>query len=145
MGNDLESFGMAIFIGFLLIYLFLGAFFIAPLAFFLIEKSKQKRGIFWPAKLSPHVVIQNDVFNQSRINTVIVCALTSNLKRATAPGNVELAVGEGGLNKASVVIVSQVFTADKNELDEHIGTLSGRRVRQILDGIALVLEPKELD
>jgi mRNA interferase MazF len=98
-----------------------------------------------PGFRHPHVVVQNDVFNQSRINTVIVCALTSNLKRATAPGNVELAAGEGGLSKASVVIVSQVFTVDKNELDEPIGTLSGRRVRQILNGIALVLEPKELD
>ena len=97
-----------------------------------------------PGYRHPHVVVQNDVFNQSRISTVIVCALTSNLKRAAAPGNVELAVGEGGLAKPSVVIVSQVFTVDKSQLEEHIGTLSERRVRQILDGINLVLEPKDI-
>jgi mRNA interferase MazF len=98
-----------------------------------------------PGYRHPHVVVQNDVFNQSRINTIIVCALTSNLKRASAPGNVELAKGEGGLSKASIVNVSQLFTVDKSELSEHIGTLSARRVRQILDGISLVLEPRELD
>jgi mRNA interferase MazF len=93
----------------------------------------------------PHVVVQNDVFNESRINTVIVCALTSNVKRADAPGNVELSVGEGGLNKPSVVVVSQVFTVDKSQLEEQIGRLSERRVRHILDGIALVLEPKGIE
>ena len=92
----------------------------------------------------PHVVVQNDVFNQSRMNTVIVCALTSNLKRAAAPGNVALAMGEGGLAKPSIVIVSQVFTVDKRQLEENIGKLSERRIRQILDGINLVLEPKDI-
>lgn len=98
-----------------------------------------------PGYRHPHVVVQNDVFNQSRINTVIVCALTSNLKRAGAPGNVELADGEGGLSKPSVVVVSQLFTVDKSQLANQIGRLSERRVRQILDGIALVLEPKRID
>lgn len=98
-----------------------------------------------PGYRHPHVVIQNDVYNQSRINTVIVCALTSNLKRAGAPGNVDLSAGEGGLNKSSVVVVSQVFTVDKSQLEDQIGRLSERRVRQILDGIALVLEPKGIE
>ncbi|MGL6284821.1 MAG: type II toxin-antitoxin system PemK/MazF family toxin, partial [Microcoleaceae cyanobacterium] len=30
----------------------------------------------------PHIVIQNNVFNSSRINTVVVCPLTTNLKLA---------------------------------------------------------------
>ena len=98
-----------------------------------------------PGYRHPHVVVQNDVFNQSRINTVIVCALTSNLKRADAPGNVKLEAGEGGLTRPSVVLVSQVFTVDKNQLEEPIGTLSERRMRKILDGIALVLEPRALE
>jgi mRNA interferase MazF len=38
----------------------------------------------------PHIVIQNNLFNASKINTVVVCALTSNIKRALAPGNVLL-------------------------------------------------------
>ena len=91
----------------------------------------------------PHVVIQNNVFNQSRIHTVIVCALSSNLRRADVPGNVLLEPGEGGLSKQSVVLVSQLFSVDKIQLGEYIGTLSNRRVRQILEGIRLIIEPRE--
>lgn len=96
-----------------------------------------------PGYRHPCVVVQNDVFNQSRIRTVVVCALTSNLKRAEAPGNVLLEKGEANLPKQSVVNVSQIFTVDKTQLGDHIGTLSPRRVRQILAGILLVLTPRE--
>lgn len=89
----------------------------------------------------PHVVIQNNVFNISRISTVVVCALTSNLDRARAPGNVLLSKGEANLPKESVVNVSQIFTVDKKTLEEKIGTLSKQRIGQILDGVRLVTEP----
>lgn len=98
-----------------------------------------------PGYRHPHVVIQNNVFNASRINTVVVCALTSNLQRANAPGNVLLEPGEADLPKSSVVVVSQIFTVDKSQLGEHIGTLPRKRVRQILDGIKLVIEPHEIE
>ncbi|MCL6641710.1 MAG: type II toxin-antitoxin system PemK/MazF family toxin [Candidatus Bipolaricaulota bacterium] len=96
-----------------------------------------------PGYRHPCVVVQNDLFNRSRINTVVVCALTSNLKRAKAPGNVLLDPGEANLPKRSVVTVSQILTVDKSQLGERIGRLSAQRVRQILDGIRLVLEPRE--
>jgi len=83
----------------------------------------------------PHVVVQEDVFNRSRIGTVIVCALTSNLKRANEPGNVLLDPGEGNLTKRSVVVVSQVSSVLKAQLGELIGTLSEERVEQILAGL----------
>ena len=98
-----------------------------------------------PGYRHPHVVIQNNVFNRSRINTVVVCMLTSNLRRAKAPGNVLLEEGEGNLPKQSVVNVSQIFTVDKEDLDEKIGYLSRRRVREIMAGVMLVLEPREID
>jgi len=98
-----------------------------------------------PGYRHPHVVVQNNVFNRSRISTVVVCALTSNLKRAAAPGNVLLEPEEANLPKQSVVNVSQVFTVDKSQLGEKIGTLARRRVREILDGIGLLLEPRELE
>lgn len=98
-----------------------------------------------PSYRHPHVVVQNNVFNLSRINTVVVCALTSNLKRAYAPGNVLLERGEANLPKQSVVNISQVFTVDKSQLTEKIGTLPAGRVRTILDGINLLLEPRELE
>jgi len=98
-----------------------------------------------PGYRHPHIVIQNNVFNRSRINTVAVCALTSNLRRAKSPGNVLLEKGEVSLPKQSVVNVSQIFTVDKRDLGEKIGALSRRRVRQILDGVRLVIEPRDLN
>ena len=93
----------------------------------------------------PHVVIQNNLFNQSRISTVVVCALTSNLKRASAPGNVPLFTGEANLSKPSVVNVSQLFTVNKSDLVEKIGKLLLSRMRQILDKIDIVLQPREVN
>ena len=98
-----------------------------------------------PGYRHPCVVIQSDLFNRSRIGTVVVCALTSNLRRAKAPGNLLLKKGEASLPKQSVVNVSQIFTVDKEDLVERIGTLSRTRVRQILDGVSLLLEPREVD
>ena len=88
-----------------------------------------------PGRPHPHVVIQDDVFNKSRVHTVIVCALTSNLGRASEPGNVLLDVGEGDLARQSVVVVSQVSSIDRAQLGERIGALSDARVEQILDGM----------
>lgn len=98
-----------------------------------------------PGYKHPHLVIQNNLFNRSQIQTIIVLALTSNLKRADAPGNILLEKGEANLPKQSVVNVSQVFTVDKSQLDEYIGTLSSKRVREILNGIKLVIEPRETE
>lgn len=98
-----------------------------------------------PGFRHPHVVIQNNLFNRSRISTVVVCALTSNLRRAQAPGNVLLESGEAGLPKQSVIMVSQIFTIDKSLLSEYVGTLSRKRIRQMLEGIKLLTEPREID
>ena len=97
-----------------------------------------------PGYRHPYVIVQNNLFNQSRINTVVLCALTSNLKRAEASGNVVLSKGEANLKKASVVNISQVVTVDKTYRIEKIGTLSPDRVEQIIDGMRLLLEPREL-
>jgi mRNA interferase MazF len=97
-----------------------------------------------PGYRHPHVVIQNNIFNRSRINTVIVCAITSNLKRASSPGNVLLEKNEANLPKNSVINISQIFTIDENDLAEKIGTLSRKRVYQIFDGIKLITEPRDL-
>lgn len=80
----------------------------------------------------PHVVIQEDTLNHSRIHTVVVVALTTNLKRAKLPGNIVLEAGEANLPKQSVVVVSQVSTVEQAQLGQFIGTLSKERVGQIL-------------
>ncbi len=96
-----------------------------------------------PGYRHPHVIVQNNLFNRSRIRTVLVCPLTTHLKRAAAPGNVLLEKKEANLPKQSVVNVSQVFTVDKTQLDEYVGTLSAKRMTEILKGIKLVIDPRE--
>jgi mRNA interferase MazF len=96
-----------------------------------------------PGFRHPYVVIQNNIANRSRLGTVILCALTSNLKRAMFAGNVLLAPGEGNLERQSVANVTQIITVDHAQLGDYIGALSPKRVRQILDGIKSVLEPGE--
>lgn len=88
-----------------------------------------------PSYSHPHVVVQDDVLNHSRISTVVVCALTTNLAKAAEPGNVLLEPGEGDLPKQSVVVVSQVSSIEKTRLGERVGILSEARVDQILAGL----------
>ncbi len=115
----------------------------------------QQGDIFWvnlrqpsgsePGFRRPYVVVQNNIFNASKINTVVVCALTTNLFRGTAPGNVTLNKGEANLPEKSVVNISQVITLDKRVLAEKIGTLSKSRIDEIIDGLKLLFEPRELE
>jgi mRNA interferase MazF len=94
-----------------------------------------------PGFLRPAVIIQNDGINRSRLPTTVICTLSSNLERAKAPGNVLLDPGEGHLPRQSVVMVSQIFTVDESQLEEQIGALSPKRLRQVLDGVRLLIEP----
>jgi mRNA interferase MazF len=96
-----------------------------------------------PGGRRPYVVVQNNMYNFSRISTVVACAITGNLKRESAPGNVLLDRGEGNLPRQSVVNISQVLTLDKQALSERIGTLSSRRIQEIISGLQLLLEPRE--
>lgn len=88
----------------------------------------------------PVVIIQADAFTQSRIATVIIAAITSNLRLATAPGNVFLPATESGLPRDSVINVSQIITLDKTVLDEYIGRLTAQTLTHIDEGIRLVLD-----
>ncbi|WP_202222310.1 type II toxin-antitoxin system PemK/MazF family toxin [Okeania sp. KiyG1] len=67
-------------------------------------------------------MIQNDGFNRSLIQTVIVVVITSNLELAEAPGNVLLPKKATELPRDSVANVSQVITIDKLFLEERVGS-----------------------
>jgi len=97
-----------------------------------------------PGYRHPYIVVQNNLFNASNINTVVVCALSTNLKRAKAPGNVLLPEGEAHLSKQSVVNISQIYTVDKSDLVERIGQVSSKRLKQVLSGLKLLLDPRDL-
>jgi mRNA interferase MazF len=86
----------------------------------------------------PHVVIQDDLLNHSRITTVVMCGLTTNLTRVGLPGSIRLEVGEGNLEKASVIEVSKISSVEKARLGDYIGRLSAERVEQIWAGLRLL-------
>ena len=83
----------------------------------------------------PHVILQETVLNQSRIPTIVVCALSTNLKRVSESGNVLLDKGEGGLEKQSLVVVSQVSAVDRRVIGAFIGALSPERIDAIFAGM----------
>ncbi len=85
------------------------------------------------------MVVQDDTFNQSRINTVIVVIVTSNLQLANAPGNVLLPRDASGLPKDSVANASQIFTIDKQFLTERIGSLPEALQQELDEGLRTVL------
>lgn len=93
-----------------------------------------------PADRHPCIVVQNDVFNRSAIATSVVCLITSNLKRATAPGNVLLKKGEANLSKACVVNVSQILTVNKEDLTEFTGVVSGATTRSVCEGLHMLFD-----
>lgn len=92
-----------------------------------------------PGLTRPVVVLSADTFNRSKIATVTVAVITSNMRLAAAPGNVILADGEGGLPKPSVVNVSQVVTVDKTSLIEQSGALTTERLDEVERGLRLAL------
>lgn len=97
-----------------------------------------------PGYRHPHVVVQNDLFNRSGIQTVVLCGITSNLRRAGSPGNVLLEAGEANLPKASVVNISHIYTVDRSELVEKVGSLPFERLREVVDGLQSLVEPVSL-
>jgi len=92
-----------------------------------------------PGFRRPAVVVQGDAFNASRLATVVIVPLTSNLRWAAAPGNVLLAAKRTGLPRDSVANVSQIVTVDRAVLAERVGRLSDADLELVLAGIDLVL------
>lgn len=87
----------------------------------------------------PVVVIQSNPYNESRISTVVIAAMTSNLALAEAPGNVRIGKSDSGLSKPSVVNVSQVLTVDRSFLTGRVRALPGTAMQRIDEGLRLVL------
>jgi len=93
-----------------------------------------------PSFRRPVLVIQANSFNRSRIQTVIVAVISSNLRLADAPGNVLLPASVSGLPRDSVVNVSQLLTLDRDFLTEAVSKLPGRLMAEVDAGLRLVLE-----
>ena len=87
----------------------------------------------------PVVIVQSNPFNDSRIATVMVAVVTSNLALADAPGNVRISKFESGLSKPSVVNVSQMLTVDRELLTHRVKMLSGQIITRLDEGLRLAL------
>jgi mRNA interferase MazF len=92
-----------------------------------------------PGMRRPVVVIQADAFNDSRISTVIVAVITSNLALAAAPGNLRIGKSVSGLMRASVISVSQVLTLDRAYLAQRVKALPAQIVADLDRGVRLSL------
>jgi mRNA interferase MazF len=109
-----------------------------------------KRGQIWwadlgeprgssPALRRPVLVVQDDLLNESALQTVMVVPLTSNLKRAQAAGTVALPASETGLGRESVVLVCQVVALDRGLFDELVGSVGSSARRKVDAGLRLAL------
>ena len=110
-----------------------------------------ERGQVWTADLGepegsepgytrPILIVQSDAFNRSRLHTVIAVALSTNRRLVDAPGNVLIPAKASGLRKDSVANVSQVITVDREFLLEHVGRVRGQLLRDVENGLRLVLD-----
>jgi mRNA interferase MazF len=92
-----------------------------------------------PGYRRPALVLQADSFNRSLIQTVIVVPFSTNTALALAPGNVLCRSRETSLRKTCVANVSQIAVVDRARLVERAGSLSGRLLAQVEDGVRQVL------
>lgn len=92
-----------------------------------------------PGFRRPVLIVQANAFNQSKISTVVVAVITSNLALEQAPGNVRISKSESGLGKPSVVNVSQIITLDRTLLTKRVKPLSGNAFNKVQEGLRLVL------
>jgi mRNA interferase MazF len=92
-----------------------------------------------PGFRRPVLVVSSDRFNRSRLATVIVLPVTSNMRLADAPGNVALALGDAGLTRESVVNVSQPLVVDRMRLEDKAGVLDRSTMRSVDAGLRLAL------
>jgi len=109
----------------------------------------RKGSIYWvdfsPGKGSepigrrPGLVVQNDILNDSNLNTVIMLAITSTMKFGELPGNVVLKKGDANVPKKCVINVTQIKSVDKKSIKEKIGTLPKKRIDEVHEGLKLVM------
>ncbi|HCC36909.1 MAG TPA: mRNA interferase MazF2 [Treponema sp.] len=92
-----------------------------------------------PGFKRPVLIVQNDFFNKSKINTTIVIPLTTNMILADAPGNIILPKKESKLKKDSVIAVSQIAVIDKQRLIEKITKTGEKTIEQIEHNMLFIL------
>ncbi len=93
-----------------------------------------------PGYRRPVVVVSSDRFNRARIATVVVSAITSNLSLADAPGNLLVDSATTGLDRDSVINVTQTLVIDRSRLVKCLGMLDRSTVTRVDEGLRLLLD-----
>jgi len=87
----------------------------------------------------PVLIVQDDGFNESRIKTIVVLPLTTNLRLVDAPGNVLLRKKESKLSNDSVIVVAQLYAIDRSRFKDRISKITKGTMEQVEIGMKLVL------
>ena len=95
-----------------------------------------------PGFKRPVLIVQDDEFNRSTINTIVIVPFTTNLSLAEAPGNVFFDSSDTGLSRDSVLVTSQISAIDRKRLLERISKTEKRFLGEIEGGIRIVLGMK---
>lgn len=80
--------------------------------------------------IRPVIVLQDDAFNKHS-PTIIVAPITTVLKKGYLPSHVYLGK-KFGLSRTSMVLLEQIRTINKTELQKYIGTVTDERVLNLL-------------
>lgn len=88
----------------------------------------------------PAMVIQNDIGNKYS-PTVIICAITSEIKKKELPTHVLLEeYSKFGLDELSQVMVEQTRTTDKVKLGDYIGRVDSKTMKKINRAIEISMQ-----
>lgn len=88
-------------------------------------------------KVRPVVVVQTDLLNNSHPST-LVCPLTTNVVKDALLLRVHLADKTAGVG-ASDVMVDQLRAIDNRRFIKHVGALTGRQAKQLLDNLKILI------
>jgi len=86
------------------------------------------------------LIVQSTTLNRSKLPTVMLCPMTSNLKLAELPGNVLIKSNESGLERDSVVIVCQIMTINRTDLGDKAGGVPDHLMFVVDEGLGESLE-----
>lgn len=88
----------------------------------------------------PHVVVQSNALNDSRLGTIVACPVTSRPQAAAVPGNVTVSARETGLERPSTIVVALVGALDRRRFTRRLGQITPTELRAVIGGIGLVLQ-----
>lgn len=92
-----------------------------------------------PGKKRPVVVVQSDLIN-GKINTTMICPVTTKLVASASLLRLRLLRGEAGLSQDSDVLVSHIRAIDNNRFVQKLGNLDFGKQQLLDQSLRIVLD-----